>query len=175
MAKLGLSSPWTIYYRELEALFAKDPDVRVIFDEEKKEIKLYVTGEKKAAALTDLLPTEKKFGRITLKVTVVPANGVPATGGWDLHDLFDRNGAVDFVQTTAHVPGLDIEYVVFHKEVVQYYTDNLIDYNGLKSTLYEDIAREVFGSIDGVSFSTNVEQRIVLNPDGVIAPLGEWP
>ena len=174
MAKLGLSAPWTIYYRELEALFAKDPGVRVVYDEENKEIKLFVGREKKAAALTDLLPTEKKFGRITLKVTVVPANGATYTGEWDLHDLFDGNGAVDFVQTTAHVPGLCIEYVVFHKEVVQYYTDNLMDYNGLKSTLYEDLARDVFGTLEGVSFSTNkvvVENTAKLT----LSPLGEWP
>ena len=171
MAKLGLSSPWTIYYHELEALFAKDPGVRVIFDEEKKEINLYVEDGKKAAALTELLPAEQKFGRIVLKINVIPANGV--TDDWTLEDLFAENGAVDFVQTNAHLPGLDIEYVVFHKEVVQFYTDNLMDYNGFKSTLYEDIARDVFGSMPGVSFCTNSEENEVLLE--LEAPLGEWP
>ena len=172
MAKLGLSAPWTIYYRELEALFAKDPGVRVVYDEENKEIKLFVGSEKKAKALMELLPTEQKFGRIVLKVTVVPANGV--ADKWDLHDLFAGNEAVDFVQTNAHLPGLDIEYVVFHKEVVQYYTDNLMDYNGLKSTLYEDLARDVFGTLEGVSFSTN---KVVAENTAklTLMPLGEWP
>ena len=171
MAKLGLSSPWTIYYRELEALFKKDPGVRVVYDEDKKEIKLYVTGEKKAAALTALLPTEQKFGRIALKVTVVPANGID--DGWDLHDLFAGNDAVDFVHATSHFPGLDIDYVVFHKEVVQYFTDNLTDYNGLKSTLYEDLARDVFNPMPGVSFSTN--DVVADKKTGFGIPIGEWP
>lgn len=174
MAKLGLSSPWTIYYRKLEALFKKDPGVRVVYDEEKKEIKLYVTGERKAAALTELLPAEQRFGRIVLKVTVIPANGADGEWKeWDLSDLFTGNDAVDFVQTTANLPGLDIDYVIFHKEVVQYYTDNLMDYNGLKSTLYEDLARDVFGQINGVSFCTN--DVVADKKTGLGIPLGEWP
>ena len=171
MAKLGLSSPWTIFYREVDALFKNDNGVHVIFDEENREIKLYVEDGKKAAALTELLPAEKKFGRVTIKITVIPANGI--ADGWDLEDLFAGNDAVEFVQTAAKLPGLDIEYVVFRKEVVQYYTDNLMDYNGLKSTLYEDVARDVFGSLPGVSFSTS-DRDIELICD-LNAPLGEWP
>ena len=35
-------------------------------------------------------------------------------------------------------------YVVFEKEVVQYWNDNLGDINGLRSTLYQDLAKEIF-------------------------------
>ena len=60
MAKLGLSSPWMIYYREVEALFQMDPGVRVIFDDDNRELKLYVEDGEKAYALSQLLPTEKR-------------------------------------------------------------------------------------------------------------------
>lgn len=45
--------------------------------------------------------------------------------------------------------------MLFKKEVVQYFTDNLGDYNGYRSTLYENIARDIFGDIVGVFFCTN--------------------
>lgn len=48
-------------------------------------------------------------------------------------------------------------YVVFEKEVVQYWNDNLADYNGLTSTLYQDLAKEIFedANLDGVYFCTD--------------------
>ena len=74
MSKLGLSSPWVNFYRELEALFAKDPEVKVVYDEEKNDVKLYVDNLAKADALAQLLPVERTFGNITITVTVIPAN-----------------------------------------------------------------------------------------------------
>ena len=49
-----------------------------------------------------------------------------------------------------------MSFAVFAKEVVQYYNDDLTDINGLKSTLYEDIARDVF-DIDGINYCTSKE------------------
>ena len=64
---LNLASPWAIFYHEVQALFEKDENIKIIFDEENYVIKLYVTGTDKAVALEKLLPQEKDFGNITLK------------------------------------------------------------------------------------------------------------
>jgi len=171
MAKLGLSAPWVEFYRQVEALFRRDSGVKVIYDEANRDLRLYVEDGKKAAALLDLLPTEKKFGRVTLRVTVVPANGV--ADGWEISDLFKGNRAVDFIQETHGITILNMTYVVFKKEVVQYFTDDLGDYFGMKSTLYEDLAREILDPVNGVYYCTN---NVTTEPAANLgAPLGEWP
>ena len=59
MARLGLSSPWVQYYHQLEAFFKKDSDIKVVYDEENNDIKIYVADPAKADALTQILPYEK--------------------------------------------------------------------------------------------------------------------
>ena len=63
-----------------------------------------------------------------------------------------------------------ITYVVFRNEVVQYYTDDLGDYFGMASTLYEDIARDLFSEVDGIYFCTNTEKPVVLNSSDITWP-----
>ena len=43
---------------------------------------------------------------------------------------------------------------VFAKEVVQYWNDSLSDPYGKVSTLYQDIAKDIFEDTDGVMFCT---------------------
>ena len=38
----------------------------------------------------------------------------------------------------------EINYVIFANEVVQYYNDDMRDFNGVRSTLYQYIADELF-------------------------------
>ena len=58
-------------------------------------------------------------------------------------DAFDGNEIIDdVVQDTGLTR--DMNYVVFRKEVAQYYNDNIQSVDGFSSTLYEDIAREIF-------------------------------
>lgn len=167
MAKLGLSSPWMIFYHKVEALFAKDNEVKVIYDEANRAINLYVDNAAKADVLAKHIPEVKKFGRVDLKINVIPANGANATG--DFASLFENNGAVSFVKTIDSI-GWKCQYVVFKKEVVQFFTDDLGDYNGYHSTLYEDIAREVFENTEGVFFCTDTQNSVTF-----MSPLGEWP
>ena len=53
-----------------------------------------------------------------------------------------------------------ITYVVFVNEVVQYFNDNLYDINGVCSTLYQEIAKEVFKESNSVHFCTDVADKI---------------
>ena len=54
--EVKLAPPWITYYRQVEALFGADPDIKVAFDEDELHIKLYVENEIKAAALDEILP-----------------------------------------------------------------------------------------------------------------------
>ena len=71
MAKLGLLSPWAIYYNELKTFFEKDCEVTVIYDEENNVVNLYVNNSAKAAALTEKKKKKKDFGAVTLKINVI--------------------------------------------------------------------------------------------------------
>ena len=164
MAKLKLSPPWVLYYKKLNTLFEYDKDVLVIYDEDEMEIKLYCSDNNKSEALSLLLPNTISFGDVELKITVIPSNektnkvkitiNNPETA---IYVLFNTNN--DYVESVEVIPTPfgKFTYVIFIKEVVQYFEDNLSDFYGIKSTLCEDIAREIFKDIDGVFFCTSID------------------
>lgn len=164
---MKLSSPWVEFYREIEALFEQDDEVKVVYDEEKNEVKLYVENARKADALTQLLPAEKTFGNVTLKIIVIPANDLEISKADLIAEAFDGNPALSYVQHVDAVIGA-FDYAVFQNRVVQFFDDNLSDINGNKSTLYENIAKDVFGTDVNVFFCTEA-------PVNLSKPLGEWP
>ena len=152
--KTSLSSPWVIFYREIEALFKDDPAISVDYDEDTKTIKLYVEGAEKADALAQLLPTERKFGNITVKIDVIPSNLGEPSKLQLFQKAFDGNPALSYIHESVGV--FDFDYVVFKAKVVQYLSDNTGDVNRLTSTLYQDIAKDVFEDTQGVFFCADI-------------------
>lgn len=161
MAKLKMLSPWMVFYREVDAMFKKDPEVQVVYDEDAQVIKLFVDNTSKADALSQILPDEKEFGNVTIQIVVIPSNNLLQSSPDDLfRRAFYYNDAVTSVETTKDVPGFPcLTYVIFSKEVVQYFTDNLGDYYGVTSTLYQNIAKDIFINTEGVYFCTDVASR----------------
>lgn len=161
MAKLNLSPPWIIFYNQLKAFFRYDPQVKIIYDEDKSDIKLYVTDEEKANALYQLLPMQKTFGNVVLNVTVVSPNGVvkdaELLSKMELYRkaLNDNQIVAYFHQTELFAE--DILYIVFNKEVVQFFTDDLGDLHGIRSTLYQDLAANIFQPLEGIFFCTDID------------------
>lgn len=168
MAKLKLSPPWVVYYRKLSAFFKEDPEVRITYDEIEQEIKLYVDNAEKAVALEKLLPHEQNFGNVTLYITVVPANKTTfdsvkvaySTSSSDIIQICFNNKAVVGVKVVDGIMTNRITFVIFKKEVVQWFSDDIGDWHGICSTLYQDLAKEIFGNIDGVFFCTDNEMNI---------------
>ena len=173
MAKVNLIAPWDEYYEELNAFFAEDPEVTILYNEEEKNIKVLVQDTIKAEALTHLLKDEIKFGEVKLTVTVVPANEVikgvkklvtNIGNNENYGEMFERalvnNGVFAFTYTIDNVMDFNAVYVVFKKKVIQYYNDNLGDLNGMKSTLAENIARDIFAVRNGVFFCTDARSNV---------------
>ena len=168
MAKLNLSPPWVVYYRKLSAFFKEDSEVRITYDEIEQEIKLYVDNAEKAVALENLLPSEQVFGNVTLYVTIVPANKTTfdsvkaaySTNSSDIIHICFNNKAVVGIKVVDGIMTNRMTFVIFKKEVVQYFTDDIGDYHGICSTLYQDLAKEIFGNIDGVFFCTDNETKL---------------
>ena len=165
---MKMSAPWVCFYRKMEALFAKDPEIKITYDEENIEVKLYVENPRKAEALSQLLPTEKIFGNVTLKITVIPANNLGETKADLIQQAFDGNPVLQYIWP-ANTPLGSFTYVVFKGEVVQYFNDDMSDINGNCSTLYQEIAKEVLGEESGTFFCTEAMSQALEKP------LGEWP
>ena len=155
MENIKMVSPWIGYYKEIESLFQEDSTVKVKYDDSKNTIKLYVEDEEKADALAQLLPNRKVFGNITVNIDVIPANKVETPKIDLFRKAFDGNGAVAYIETVDNVSSNAFHFVVFQPEIVQYYNDDLSDINGLRSTLYQDIAKEIFGEREGIYFCTD--------------------
>lgn len=159
MAILKLSAPWQIYYKELCELFKFDDEIRIVYDTDEQVISIYVDNTAKAEAMALVLPTEKDFGSIKVLIVVIPANSTfkkaKSIRGSLYEDLFRGNPIVDDIVTIEGVMTNPITYVIFKKEVVQYYNDSLADAHGLCSTLYQDIAKRVLDAGEGIFFCTN--------------------
>ena len=179
MAKIGLTSPWVTYYHKVKALFKNDNDITVIYDEVSNNLKIYVAGIEgenvKADALTKLLPTEKIFGDVIMPISIIPANrhldpvekryiGRKGRRGYigetscelaELYrDIFNDNAAFYGTQVISGIFTNDIVYVIFMPDVVQYYSDALNDYKGICSTLYQNLAKDIFIEQENVFFCT---------------------
>ena len=151
--RLGLSSPWITYFKKIEALFEKDPEVAVDFDDETYTLKIYVDDQGKAEAIDALLPDALDFGNVEMTIQVIPANG--ADPRLELfRKAFEGNGAVVGIETVdITVPLLGgNSYVLFAPEVVQYFNDDLSTYDGYETTLYQDIANELLSVGDSRIF-----------------------
>ena len=162
---LKLAAPWTTLYRELEMLFEKDDEITTFFDEYNVAIKIYVANEKKAQALSNIIPEEKIFGNVNLKIEVIPPNGEVIksserresifNGSYynDFVEAFDNNPIVKSINTVGANVFIPFTFIEFVPEVVQFYNDNMANMYGIASVLYEEIARDIFEMV-GVFFST---------------------
>lgn len=158
--KINMSAPWEIYFREIEALFRQDSEIHIKkkFTDDKKEIVLMIDNQDKADALERLLPKVIVFGNVTVQIEIKPSN----FDDYDIVSMYMKafwNNPVLEEVITADIPGSESTFLVFKNEVVRFFADNIRDYQGKKSTLYETIAEDVFGNKDGIFFCTAEEGK----------------
>ena len=163
-ANLNLSPPWISYVHKIESLFNGDEDVIVQYDNEEVALKFFVNDEVKAEAISKLLPMQKEFGNVILTITVYPPNEYVKPRAAYFGEAFEGNPNVVDIITIEDVPGMiisnPITYVIFRKEVVQYYNDDLGDAHGVCSTLYQDIAKRVLKDQDSIYYCTDTASLI---------------
>jgi hypothetical protein len=170
---VGLAAPWTTLYKMIYVMFKEDPEVVVDFVDQDgiKNIKIRVSNLEKAEAIEKILPSSRVYGNITVYITVIPPNGLTANMTSVYETAFKGNPALSYIHTSDNKGLYTMNYVVFKNKVVQFFNDELDDINGLRSTLYQNIANEIFENRDGVCFCTDVPE----DEKAVGAPLGEWP
>lgn len=175
--RMKISPPWVTYINKLQAMFDGDPQIAFNVDYRKPAVTIACNNGVKNAALVLLLPSEKTFGNVTMSITVDGpiANCIFETPTKLFTAAFNGNPA--FAEVVAPVEEgyfyVDFCYVIFKNCVVQFFNDNLDDAHGLISTLYQDIAAEIFEdanyNLDMVHYCTDVEVGKLGKP------LGQWP
>lgn len=159
---VGMLAAWRCLVHELDAFFQEDNEVKIGFDASNYTIKVYVDNPEKADALAKLLPDKKDFGTVQVIIDVIPSNKVrdkvvsaELSPEEVIKNAFKGNKAVENIVTTDFFDTSLFTFVVFRNCVVQYYVDDLSDLYGMESTLYEDMARDLFNT-QGVFFCTAV-------------------
>ena len=172
MDELKLSPPWQTLFHKLNAMFGCDPEIELELIDEEYKINLFVNNQKKYEALTKLLPEEYVFGNVHVKLVIIPANDEDDDEEDIIDtffDAFDGNPVMTDAFSVKAPVGV-FNYVEFAPKVVQFYNDDLTDPHGLCSTLFEDIAYDLFVDDLDVNYCTEP-----VDQDDTCAPLGEWP
>ena len=177
--RLKISPPWVTYINKLEALFDGDPLIAFNVNyngEDGPEVVLSTNDGDKAAALAQILPEGKYFGNIYLYIGIdrPHMSNRAFTSKKELFEVaFKGNPAFAYAVCPAEdgYQWMSVTYVVFKNCVVQFFNDNLNDCHGIVSTLYQEIADEIFGDagVSGVYYNTDIEVGKLGKP------LGEWP
>lgn len=153
LGKTGMMAPWNEYVAKLKALFGNDPDVDIDYDQDLKVVTMRIADQDKAMALMQILPSTVTFGNIALMIKVIPAN----FGEENMDDLLMKafRGNPAFVRLSCGQGAFQsFRYMVFKKEVVQYFNDDLGSEGGIRSTLYQELAKELLPEVGGLFFCT---------------------
>ena len=178
--RLKISPPWVTYVNKLQAIFDEDPQIAFNVDyngDDGPAVILSTNNPTKAVALSWLLPAEKYFGNVTLEIGIDCSAPIPNRVFETPQELFEAAFENNPVFAYIVVPAGEywyppLTYVVFKNCVVQFFNDNLNDPHGVISTLYQDIADEIFEDMPyqahgGIAYCTDVEHNLGY-------PIGEW-
>ena len=175
--RISLEAPWYSYTKKLQALFKLDKDILVNDICELPDgdyaycIMIEARNHKKYVALSRLIPEKVSFGGVNVHIDIFDEeNAEDITDEISLYEtLFEGNPLVKDIRTTLDQAGTQHNYVRFQPEVIQFFDDNLADYNGNWTGLAQDIAKEIFSTSPAVNFCT-ADLR-----EKQTTPLGEWP
>ena len=162
MKYLRLEAPWYTYQKKVKALFERDPAINVgeIIEPEKGEadfvFDIEVLDHDKFQALDRVLPKCVQFGNVILAINLYDEENGTADATELYKTIFKGNPIVKDVILAQDYTGTQHGFVLFQPEVIQFYDDDLNDYNGNWSGLAQDIAREVFcdATAHGILFCT---------------------
>ena len=154
---ITLSAPWDIYRKKLLALFDKDEDIEVKGVTNDYELHIVSSNIRKFNALRNLLPPIKTFGNVTLRIIIDYKEEQAFNYRQAIKDLFNDNGRVTQIVDVKDPASISHVFVLFKPEVIQFFSDNMFDYNGLWSGLAQDLCTEIFegAQTNCVHFSTD--------------------
>lgn len=169
-----LEAPWYTFRKKVASLFEQDPDIIVgqVYDIDDRfdyAFDIEVRNHEKFIALDRVLPKSKTYGNINLGIYLFDEeNEDVCDDSVELFKtIFEGNPIVRDIKELDDQTGTHHGYVRFQPEVIQFYDDNLFDYDGNWSGLAQDIAVEVFAErARGVHFCTADARKNGTKEDG---------
>lgn len=169
---LGLVPAWIIIYQEIKAMFERDDEVTVVYNNDSYTVEVYVNNALKAMALETLLKHTYTFGNVTLNVDVIPANKKMKVVRDDEEEFdilrlykvaFESNPVLCSIRKLPDMILGGYSYMLFTYRPAQYFTDDLSCWGGVETKLYQDIAKDIFEPRTGVSFCTEKMENCMNN------------
>ncbi len=174
---LKLEAPWYTYQKKVKALFGLDEDIDVgeVYNSDNCDyaFNIEVRDRDKFVALDRVMPKKAIFGNVILEIVLIDKADEDGTAtAIELYKtIFKNNPIVKDIREIQDGSGALHGFVRFQPEVIQFFHDDISDYNGNWSGLAQDIAKEVFAN-QNVHFCTADLRE---NGNSVCEPLGEWP
>lgn len=161
MANLTLAAPWVTFRNMVAALFELDNEITVgeLYAPTNGDLNyvldIEVKNHQKFKALDRRVPLVKKFGNIIVGINLIDEENGDTQPDVDVFGtIFKGNRLMKDVQVAEDMTGMDHIYVRFYPEVIQFYDDDMTDFNGNWNGLAEDLARELFEVPWNVNFCT---------------------
>lgn len=182
MMKFAIEAPWYTHQKMVKALFEHDPDIVVgdIYepdtDDAEYAFDIEVRNHEKFIALDRAIQKTVVFGNITLTIVLCDEENSSVHPGYELFNtLFKDNPIAKDIKVVRDQAEVDHVFVRFEPQVIQFYDDDLTDYNGNWNGIAEDIAREIFANDWDVNFCTADLREDGNDEANIRVPLGEWP
>lgn len=167
MKSFKLEAPWCTYPKKVQALFSGDKDIVVRPLEPDYEgenecdycLVIEVKNHKKAVALERVMSDTVSFGNVIVRNMIFDEENSCASPTELFETLFEGNPILKDCKNITDQAGVIHSYVRFQPEVIQFYDDDLTDYNGNWSGLAASIAKEVFKTTTGINFCTAAKEE----------------
>ena len=178
MNKVTLSPPWITYRHKINTLFDLDPAIEVgevQVTNNEYSLTISVSDHEKFIAMLAAMPSSVDFGNVKLIIRVVDATTKDDPYRQIYETLFKGNPRVKDIKDVVDFAGTPHTFIRFQPEVLQFFHDDISDFNGNWSGLAQDIARELFTAGGVTMHFCTADLRENSDPDAINHPLGEWP
>ena len=165
----GIQAPWYTVYNKVVALFGNDEELQISNLSEVDDVPdngfkcgygftISSKNSVKLKSIEKILKRHFEFGNVYLNIDFVyePQNDDVITPS-DFKNAFAGNNILSKVQIVPTPAGVPQTFVVFAREVIQFYNDDITDLYGNFNGLSEDIARELFNDTDAsICYCTDI-------------------
>lgn len=142
--------PWYDYVKKIELFFKKDPDIYIEFNCASYVLDIYTNNQFKAAALQYFLPTCVDFETVEIDINI---NSL----------INEKTYNPEYITPYGHLSLLAQDNPIFVSVNLNDFTNivevifsaTIIHYGENKSTLYENIAREIFHPDNTIIYTTS--------------------
>ena len=160
--EVGLQSPWIILHKGIYNLLSQDPDITVapnMIDAGNGVYETHISSSnyEKLTALKKILINETKMGNITARLVFDYAAPTDDIEVEDWRTAFEGNPLFKDIVPVSTPTGSEVDYVLFSRDILTYYVDDLSDLYGNKHIIVADLVNQVANETIGINICTEYD------------------